>query len=132
MGIDELIAASTVQFPMNIKLEELEQLFRYIVKSVPYDIPYRIEKSMTVRGDPERRNKYSVCTTSISVSGSVQTRNHDYASFKVIMDEQRPLLATSIKFDLIPGYTLLEHDAHYRNVWNLVQKQATNYFDEKH
>lgn len=144
-SLDELIAKSTIEFPTPLQLEELKDLFGYLVRISNYDldVSYSVEQARIISaGVPSySQNETKIVSggvpfdrlRSTSVNGTIYETGefHASATFSCKELQRTADQFSAIAFSTIPGYSLEEHSKNERQLWDFVREKVTSYFSLK-
>ncbi len=127
MTLELLLEKSTIELPNPLRVNELKDLFGYLVRESNnrLEIRYSVDENRIVSdGVPFDRLR------SVGVSGTIHSRFllSASSSFHCTEFERTPDQFSAIQFQTIPGYELEEHSPEERELWDYVRESVSAYF----
>jgi len=130
-SLDDMLKKSTIRFPEPLAVNETRKLLGYIAKTLPANINYHTAQHFSIYAE----NKRVVSEPgTLSVTGTIRSLKESMAfdSFSSVPSDEDIARISSLRFSLIPGYELSEHDAEVVKLWKDVKTLAEAYFRLMH
>lgn len=119
----------SIEFPMQLSVEETEKVLEYLAKELPGIISYKKSQVVTITGaEAPFRDEGTV-----NIEGTIAALIPYYAfdNFKGKLSQWYLTKISGIQFQPIPGYTLEEHNPQTVKLWDKVRTVVTQYFEKQ-
>ncbi|MBI4145602.1 hypothetical protein HY493_05365 [Candidatus Woesearchaeota archaeon] len=135
-GIDELLEATTVDFPKPFRLHELEKFFVYLCQQHGIETAYTVEKHKRTgtkyddQGNQQKAEKPLLGT--VSAAGMMHTREPPFKTCGFRTEHARNTSRIkAVHFETIPGYDALsEYRPEEVQFWAYIKRAAQEYFSK--
>ena len=120
---------SKIIFPKNISGRETYRILEFISGDLNYKIYSGNFRGYFSIEDEEFLKKYEA-----EISGTISSkdfREKANFSFSRKIGENNNIMFSGIRFDLIPGYNLKEHNGGEVEAWEKIKESVTKYFEKQ-